>query len=316
MKIDILKIRDGTGPAPNDDAVAQLAESIDRIDMHAPIAVLANGDTYLLQAGRTRLAACRKLGRKQIEAEVFTDAHEAKLWTIAENLHRKDLSKMERAKLNVEWLEEVAKEVGHVLSQVATKRARSHKSQGVGKGAGGGRKQSGARGAARKVNISKDQAVRSQKIAGLSEAAQAVARDLGLENNQRALLAAAAQPTPDGEVASLKRDAEIMAKRQEKRRAARRVRHRRSVLVARIRRRQRSCDHGSTRNIQASSSRSVDGCRPLTSAKCGRCLLSIARRFRVIRSNRWSRWATAFTDADHTQSRRARCLPCRAYAGI
>jgi ParB-like chromosome segregation protein Spo0J len=221
MMIDILKIRTGSGPAPTDAAVAQLVESIGKIKMHAPIAVLADGDTFKLVAGRTRLAACKKLEHTKIKAEVFTDAHEARKWAIAENLHRKDLTAMERAKLNKQWLDEVKQISPQDGAKSASKtKTRPKVGTGKGRGAGAGRKSGGTRGAAREVNISKGDADRSQKIAALSEVAQSVAMHLGLDNNQKVLLSAAAQPTPDGQIASLRRDAEILAKRKAKKRAA------------------------------------------------------------------------------------------------
>ena len=110
VHIKINQIRIGSGPSPHPDAV-KLAESIEQIGMHNPIAVLADGDVFIVQAGRTRLAAHKLLGRDEIEAEVFTDPLDAKLWSIAENLHRKDLSAMERAKLEDRWVKATAEKM-------------------------------------------------------------------------------------------------------------------------------------------------------------------------------------------------------------
>lgn len=213
-RIKISQIRIGTGPTPNAAAVSRLADSIKEIGMHVPIAVLADGDgLFVIQAGRTRLAAHKVLGRDEIDAEVFTNALDAKLWSIAENLHRKDLSAMERAKLEDRWVKAMADKMKScstiVSSQVDTKLTRNE-----------GRPEGGTNAAARAVNVPKARAHRAGKIASLSTTAQKAAERLGLDNNQRALLDAAEQRSAAAQVTSLERHAELMRHRKELRDAA------------------------------------------------------------------------------------------------
>lgn len=206
MKIKLSRLRTKSGAAPNKEAVAKLAESIKAIGMHAPIAVLADGDTFIVQAGRTRLAAHRLLERDEIEAEVFTDPLDAKLWSIAENLHRKDLTVMERSKGNDAWLKAVAEKM---------KNDPPNKPSQVETVSGGRGKKGGVNAAARAVKIPKARAHRSVKIASLSATAQKAAERLGLDDNQSALLAAAAQRTAVAQVKSLERHAEAIQRRKE-----------------------------------------------------------------------------------------------------
>ena len=58
-----------------------------------------------VMAGRHRIAAARKLGWEEIEAREFDgDKDHARLWEIAENLHRADLTALERSEMIAEWV--------------------------------------------------------------------------------------------------------------------------------------------------------------------------------------------------------------------
>lgn len=88
----------------DDAAVARLAESMQRLGLRTPISVRFDEDDLVLVAGRHRLEAAKRLGWEQIEA-VFIDGDEAdaRLWEISENLHRAELSAVERAEHIDEW---------------------------------------------------------------------------------------------------------------------------------------------------------------------------------------------------------------------
>ena len=173
--------------AVHDDAVNRLAESIEKLGLRTPISVRyyedrpdpeqGTDDTYVLLAGAHRLAAMKKLGRETIPCFVFYDGDEAdaEMWEIAENLHRADLTVLERDEQVARWLE-LSK-----LSQVATV-------------SGGRGNEGGVRRAARELNVDKDDAHRAMKVASLSAEAKAVAREVGLDDNRSALLAAARAP--------------------------------------------------------------------------------------------------------------------------
>jgi ParB family chromosome partitioning protein len=175
----------------SDEAVDRLAESIRRIGLQHPVSVryveeyetsdgeVVNGAAILV-AGRHRLEACKKIGLSEIECTVddWTE-DQARMWEIAENLHRAELTALERSEQIAEWV----RLADLISSQVATKMERGRPEAGVNK-------------AARELGISKDDAHRSMKVAGLSDEAKAAAREAGLENNRSALLSAASAPDP------------------------------------------------------------------------------------------------------------------------
>ena len=83
-------------------AVASLAESISTIGLQSPIVVKKHPDDpglLLLVAGAHRLEAVRSLGWQQIEALVVEGSdNEMRLIEVAENLIRKDLTALDRAR--------------------------------------------------------------------------------------------------------------------------------------------------------------------------------------------------------------------------
>jgi len=105
-------------------------------------------------------------------------------WEISENLHRAELTTLERDKLVAEWVELT----GEVSSQVDTKL---------------GRPESGARKAARDLGLEKMDVHRALKVASLSPEAQDVAREAGLDDNRTALLGARKLLTPDAQVVAV-----------------------------------------------------------------------------------------------------------------
>jgi N6-adenosine-specific RNA methylase IME4 len=86
-------------PAGDAAAVKRLAQSIAQVGLRHPITVRrAEGDRYVLVAGRHRIEAYRKLGKEHIPAIISPlDDLEARLWEIDENLCRNELSPAERA---------------------------------------------------------------------------------------------------------------------------------------------------------------------------------------------------------------------------
>jgi ParB-like nuclease domain len=81
----------------NPSAVARLAKSIAELGLQTPIDVRRTGDRYTLIAGLHRLEAVKQLGLARIECrELEEGSLTAKLWEIAENLHREELTIAER----------------------------------------------------------------------------------------------------------------------------------------------------------------------------------------------------------------------------
>jgi len=164
----------------NTEAVDRLAESVKRIGLQTPITVRyddASGDVILV-AGLHRLEAARRLGWETIPA-IYTDGtpDEARMWEIAENLHRADLSQLERDEHVAEWIALAER----ISAQVAPKMDRGRPEAGINK-------------AARELGVDRTDAQRAVKVAGLAPEAKEAARDAGLADNRTALLQAAKEP--------------------------------------------------------------------------------------------------------------------------
>ena len=87
------------------ESVERLKESISRIGLKTPISVRSSAQGWTLVAGRHRLAACIELGINQIPVIAETSSElEARLWEIAENLHRAELTALERAEHISQWI--------------------------------------------------------------------------------------------------------------------------------------------------------------------------------------------------------------------
>lgn len=176
--------------------VADLAESMKLIGLKQPISVWVDpADQPHLVAGRHRLAAAVKLGWEDIDCIfVHADEIERRLWEIAENLHRAELTVAERAEHIAEW-----------VRLVEDRNKRGQVAQVSGRGGRG--KESGASRASRELGIERTDIRRAAKIAALAPAAKQAARDAGLDDNQSALLAAARHSDADDQVAELQRKA-------------------------------------------------------------------------------------------------------------
>lgn len=171
----------------NAAAVKRLADSIQKVGLRHPITVREKGDKYQLVAGRHRIEACRRLGRDFVPATIVKMTNDdARLWEIAENLHRADLSKIERDENVAEWI----KITDRVSAQVAAKPQ-------------GGRPEGGVRAAARELGVDEDDARRAVKVASLSDEAKDAAREHHLDNNRSALLQAARETDPKQQVAKI-----------------------------------------------------------------------------------------------------------------
>lgn len=195
VMIDDVMVNDGRREV-NVATVKKLAQSIEQIGLRHPITVKRKGEKYLLVAGRHRLEACKKLGREHIPASIVTMTNDdARLWEIAENLHRADLTKLERDEQIAEWIRITEK----LSLQVATK-GLGHRPEG------------GVNAASRELGIEQTDAHRAVKVDSLSDEAKEVARDLHLDNNRSALLEAASKPTVAEQVAEIHRRHTVGAK--------------------------------------------------------------------------------------------------------
>lgn len=172
-----------------EEQVSSLMQSIAKIGLKTPITVRqphGDDDVYLV-AGGHRLEACKRLGMEQIEAFVVEsdDEDAARMWEIAENLHRAELTALERDEHVSEWIRLAEKKACEVQSlQDATNETKRSDGRGH-------RKESGVRAASRELGIESTDAHRAVKVASLSDDAKEAAKETGLDDNRSALLEAA-----------------------------------------------------------------------------------------------------------------------------
>ena len=171
----------------NDGAVTRLMESIVRLGLRVPLAVRTVpefdipgeglvSNVRLLVAGAHRLEACRRLGWEEVPVVEISDETDARLWEIAENLHRAELSVQERADHIAEWMRLTGERI------VASCDSSKPGPKGV------------LRAAARDLGIGKDEASRSVRIAGITTEAREAADQAGLNTQAARLEIARAEP--------------------------------------------------------------------------------------------------------------------------
>lgn len=151
------------------EKVKALADSIARIGLMTPITVYIGDTGPILVAGHHRLLAVKQLGSYDIPCIVTSAPQtERRMWEIAENLHRSELTDLERSEHMAEWLRLSAKaaQVGHP--------AQPH--------------DKGISAAARELGVSRQQVQRAVKIDAITPEAKAAAKETGFANNQSALL--------------------------------------------------------------------------------------------------------------------------------
>ena len=171
------------------EKVTQLVDSINKVGLLQPITVAYDGGRIRLVAGAHRLAAVKRLRWAEVPCVVVLgDDVQLRLAEIAENLHRNELTALDRDDLIAEWIRLIAEKVSQLETplgghQPATK---------------------GIRAAERELGISKADASRAVKVASLSPEAKAVATEVGLDNNRTALLEAAKETEPQKQVEAIR----------------------------------------------------------------------------------------------------------------
>ena len=171
------------------EAVDRLADSMSRIGLRTPISIKVDVDAeiWTLVAGAHRLAAAKKLGWQWIECfHIDGDETDARMVEIAENLHRAELTALERDEQIAEWAR-LVEEKGAQVAQVS----------------GGRGNKGGEAAASRELGVSRRNVQRAKKVASLSDEAKEAAREAGLDDNQSALLEAAREDEPSAQVARL-----------------------------------------------------------------------------------------------------------------
>jgi ParB-like chromosome segregation protein Spo0J len=186
IPIEDIKIRGKRRPI-NRRKLRTLADSIQAIGLQNPITVRLrkNGDV-LLVAGRHRLKAAKMLGHEKVKAIVMEGGKiQRRMWTIAENLHRSGLTKLQRAECIATW----KRLLKHLNHDKKNDRPGGHqpKDKGISK-------------TAEALDLSREDVRRSEKVAKICKKAKRLAAKKGIDNNQAALLKVAAEPTPDAQV--------------------------------------------------------------------------------------------------------------------
>jgi ParB family chromosome partitioning protein len=149
-------------------------------------------DAYEIIAGGHRFEAMWQLNRETISAVVLDeDSVQQRLVEIAENLHRAELTALERSEQIAEWCELT----GDSFLQSAKNSTREGR-PGV------------ISAASRELGIERTEAHRAVKVASLHPEAKSAAIAVGLDDNRAALLEAAREKTPQAQVAVLHERAE------------------------------------------------------------------------------------------------------------
>jgi hypothetical protein len=103
---------------------------------------------------------------------------EARLWEIAENLHRAELTKLERDENIAEWIK--------ITEKIHASQLATHQKAGQQPG--------GINAASRELGIDRDDAHRAVKISKITEDAKEALRETDLDNNRKAMLEVASAP--------------------------------------------------------------------------------------------------------------------------
>ena len=104
IKISEIQVKGKHRPIDK-EKLAVIAESMNKIGLRTPLTVRKTIDgEIVLVAGLHRLEAAKSLGWKEIDCIVMKGGQvQRQLWTIAENLHRADLTKLQHAEAVDRW---------------------------------------------------------------------------------------------------------------------------------------------------------------------------------------------------------------------
>ena len=181
----------------NLDAIERIAGSIKAIGQKQPILVRRNAHgKFCLVAGWHRLEAAKSLGRTKIDAVITRGGQiSARLVELAENMHRVELSKMEKLEHIEHWRKQLIKK------QKKTER--------------GGRQPNDEKitAAAEELGVSRDEVARAERFAKMAQSVRKEAKTRGLADNQAALLMIADEPD---EVAQRAKLMELVGKKNNK----------------------------------------------------------------------------------------------------
>ena len=154
----------------------------------------------VLVYGRHRVEALRRLGLRGTEFVFIQPGDvDAELAEISENLHRAELTVLQRDEQIARWIELTNPFRWPNPRDPERSVSRQVDAKSV------GRPEGGTRAASRELGISEPDARRALKVASLSPEAKTAAVEAGLDNNRTALLDAAKEPSPERQVAALEK---------------------------------------------------------------------------------------------------------------
>src|ERR1700680_1454095 len=188
VSLDVIDVSSRLRPL-NEAAVTALVGSIKLLGQLQHISLYIRSINEVIPAtGAHRIKAAKRLGWYKIEAVLVVGSElDRELQEIAENLHRAELTVLERDTQIARWAEVLAAKERQVD-------APSGGAQPADKG---------IKKAARDLNISEPDARRAVKVASISDKAKQAARDAGLDDNRTALLEVAKEPIPEAQVAKI-----------------------------------------------------------------------------------------------------------------
>jgi ParB family transcriptional regulator, chromosome partitioning protein len=171
-----------------EDKLRAIAASMDFIGLQTPITVETRNKRVILISGSYRLSAAKRLAWRTIPCiTLYRGKIHARMWQIVENLYRVELTALERAELTDELRQLVRQQVG----QVAPPGGHQPEDRGINK-------------TAEILGLTKEEIRRSRVIAGICPKAKDKVRKLGLDDNQRALLAIAKETTLEAQLRAVK----------------------------------------------------------------------------------------------------------------
>jgi hypothetical protein len=199
----------------DEESLPGLTDSMSRIGLRHPITLRLIPAGSLLVAGYHRLEAAKVLGWEMIPCNYMEgDELDARLWEIAENLHRAELTALQRDEQIAEWVRIWEQKQAAAPGQFVQEPQ-------------GGRPEGGVAQAARELSVPGKTAdarrktiERAIEVAGLTDEAKAAAKDVGLDDNQSALRKIAKESTRGAQVKKVKEIAKQNGAKQRGKRVA------------------------------------------------------------------------------------------------
>jgi ParB-like chromosome segregation protein Spo0J len=173
LKVPMKVIRFGGLRPINKKKLNAIKDSIQEIGLKTPPTVRPVEDgKFELVAGHHRIQALKELGRKKIRCFVIENKDDARLWAIAENLHRAELQPQEEAELLKQW-ERLLKKQDKAV-QGARPGGRQPHDKGVSS-------------TAKALGMSREKVRRLRRIGTISKEVRVAANQAGLGSNKEAL---------------------------------------------------------------------------------------------------------------------------------